>query len=52
MSKPKYTPEKLVAVSRYQNYFPTLSAPIMIIGMIFSTLVWKPPIAEKNSRIY
>ena len=28
MSKPKYTPEKLVAVSRYQNYFPTLSAPI------------------------
>lgn len=24
MSKSKYTPEKLVAVSRYQNYFPTL----------------------------
>lgn len=28
MSKPKYTPEKLVAVSRYQNYFPTLFAPV------------------------
>ena len=25
MSKSKYTPKKLVAVSRYQNYFPTLS---------------------------
>lgn len=24
MQKSKYTPEKLVAVSRYQNYFPTL----------------------------
>ena len=24
----KYTPEKLVTVSRYQNYFPTLSADI------------------------
>ena len=23
-----YTPEKLVAVSRYQNYFPTLSPDI------------------------
>ena len=22
----KYTPEKLVAISRYQNYFPTLDA--------------------------
>lgn len=28
MSKPKYTPEKLVAISRYQNYFPTLSVPV------------------------
>ena len=24
----KYTPEKLVAISRYQNYFPTLPAKI------------------------
>ena len=23
-----YTPEKLVAISRYQNYFPTLPAEI------------------------
>ena len=23
-----YTPEKLVAISRYQNYFPTLSSEI------------------------
>ena len=28
MSISQYTPEKLVAISRYQNYFPTLPADV------------------------
>ena len=38
----QYTPEKLVAVSRYQNYFPTLSNDVQLINIFFGAVRGTP----------